>query len=259
MLMGVREQPARAAHAADQHHPRPCRGVRPGGAPRGWTRSSRCWRGSPRTRACRRWRGRCSPTLGEEYRRAGTRASPSIDKQAAGLPARQRAEPAPDGDPDDRPDRRLPAGHQDRSIRTPSAPAARCAAWLGLTPKDHSTAGKQRLGGITRAGDESLRAALVRRRHRLYPASQARPHLALALARRLLEAQAAQAGRRGAGQQDRAHRLEADDQRRALRSGASGRPARGSALRNMAGSAPSPSLHPLQPATPRHGRLRSSA
>lgn len=36
-----------------------------------------------------------------------------------------------------------------------------CAAWLGLTPKDHSTAGKQRLGRITRAGDESLRAALV--------------------------------------------------------------------------------------------------
>jgi transposase len=36
-----------------------------------------------------------------------------------------------------------------------------CAAWLGLTPKDHSTAGKQKLGGITRAGDESLRAALV--------------------------------------------------------------------------------------------------
>ena len=36
-----------------------------------------------------------------------------------------------------------------------------CAAWLGLTPKDHSTAGKQRLGGITRAGDESLRAVLV--------------------------------------------------------------------------------------------------
>jgi transposase len=35
------------------------------------------------------------------------------------------------------------------------------AAWLGLTPKDHSTAGKQRLGGITRAGDEALRGALV--------------------------------------------------------------------------------------------------
>jgi len=37
----------------------------------------------------------------------------------------------------------------------------RCAAWLGLTPKDHSTAGKQKLGGITRAGDETLRATLV--------------------------------------------------------------------------------------------------
>jgi transposase len=35
------------------------------------------------------------------------------------------------------------------------------AAWLGLTPKDHSTAGKARLGGITRAGDETLRALLV--------------------------------------------------------------------------------------------------
>jgi transposase len=35
------------------------------------------------------------------------------------------------------------------------------AAWMGLTPRDHSTAGKQRLGVITRAGDESLRQALV--------------------------------------------------------------------------------------------------
>jgi transposase len=35
------------------------------------------------------------------------------------------------------------------------------AAWLGLTPKDHSTADKQRLGVITRAGDETLRWVLV--------------------------------------------------------------------------------------------------
>jgi transposase len=35
------------------------------------------------------------------------------------------------------------------------------AAWLGLTPKDHSTAGKLRLGGITHAGDEALRSVLV--------------------------------------------------------------------------------------------------
>jgi transposase len=35
------------------------------------------------------------------------------------------------------------------------------AAWIGLTPKDHSTAGKVRLGVITRAGDEALRSVLV--------------------------------------------------------------------------------------------------
>jgi len=35
------------------------------------------------------------------------------------------------------------------------------SAWLGLTPKDHSTAGKTRLGVITRAGDEMLRALLI--------------------------------------------------------------------------------------------------
>ena len=35
------------------------------------------------------------------------------------------------------------------------------AAWIGLTPKDHSTAGMTRLGKITRAGDERLRSVLV--------------------------------------------------------------------------------------------------
>jgi transposase len=35
------------------------------------------------------------------------------------------------------------------------------AAWIGLTPQDHSTAGKVRLGVITRAGDEGLRSVLV--------------------------------------------------------------------------------------------------
>lgn len=35
------------------------------------------------------------------------------------------------------------------------------AAWMGLTPRDHSTAGKVRHGVITRAGDETLRKTLV--------------------------------------------------------------------------------------------------
>ena len=35
------------------------------------------------------------------------------------------------------------------------------AAWIGLTPRNHSTAGKERMGAITRAGDEALRSTLV--------------------------------------------------------------------------------------------------
>jgi transposase len=50
-------------------------------------------------------------------------------------------------------------------MKTPDPAAFRSgrqfAAWLGLTPKDHSSGGKTRLGGITRAGDETLRSLLV--------------------------------------------------------------------------------------------------
>jgi len=35
------------------------------------------------------------------------------------------------------------------------------AAWIGLTPRQHSSGGKQRMGGISRAGDERLRQLLV--------------------------------------------------------------------------------------------------
>jgi transposase len=35
------------------------------------------------------------------------------------------------------------------------------AAWLGLTPREHSTGGRQRLGGISRGGNERLRQLLV--------------------------------------------------------------------------------------------------
>lgn len=51
------------------------------------------------------------------------------------------------------------------AVKTPDPAAFKSgrdfSAWIGLTPKDHSTAGKQKLGGITRAGDERLRATLV--------------------------------------------------------------------------------------------------
>ncbi len=35
------------------------------------------------------------------------------------------------------------------------------AAWLGLTPQQHSTGGKTRLGGISKQGDRYLRRLLV--------------------------------------------------------------------------------------------------
>ena len=51
------------------------------------------------------------------------------------------------------------------AMKTPDPQAFRSgrqfAAWIGLTPKDHSTAGKLRPGVITRAGDETLRSLLV--------------------------------------------------------------------------------------------------
>jgi transposase len=58
-----------------------------------------------------------------------------------------------------------PVGAVMLTVKTPEPQAfgsARdFAAWMGLTPKDHSTAGRTRLGVITRAGDEQLRAVLV--------------------------------------------------------------------------------------------------
>ncbi len=36
-----------------------------------------------------------------------------------------------------------------------------CAAWLGLVPRQHTTGGKERLLGISKRGDTSLRKLLV--------------------------------------------------------------------------------------------------
>jgi transposase len=58
-----------------------------------------------------------------------------------------------------------PIGASLLTMKTPAPELFRSgrdfAAWLGLTPKDHSTAGKARPGVITRAGDEALRSTLV--------------------------------------------------------------------------------------------------
>ena len=72
-----------------------------------------------------------------------------------------------------------------------------------MTPKDHSTAGKVRLGVITRAGDEALRSVLV------VGATAVIRHVRRGGSRRarlglieLLKRKPPKLGRRGAGQQD---------------------------------------------------------
>ena len=61
------------------------------------------------------------------------------------------------------------------------------AAWLGLTPKQHSTAGRHRPGKISREGDETLRRLLVlgaTARIRFAKAGRSAPWLINLLARR---------------------------------------------------------------------------
>jgi transposase len=58
-----------------------------------------------------------------------------------------------------------PVGAVSFSLKVPDATVFRSgrhfAAWLGITPREHSTAGRQRLGKISREGDQSLRRLLV--------------------------------------------------------------------------------------------------
>jgi transposase len=45
--------------------------------------------------------------------------------------------------------------------RVLSAPDDKFAAWLGLVPRQNSSGGKERLGGISKRGDRYLRHLLV--------------------------------------------------------------------------------------------------
>jgi transposase len=99
-------------------------------------------------------------------------------------------------------------------MKTPAPEAFRSArhfaAWLGLTPKDHSTAGKVRLGVITRAGEEALRNVLMVGATTVIQQVRPGSGFPLAVAGSLAQAQGAKADHGGAGQQDRPDRLEAD-------------------------------------------------
>ena len=87
------------------------------------------------------------------------------------------------------------------------------AAWVGLVPRQYSTGGKQKLGGISKQGDRYLRrllivgATTVIRHARAHPEKESLDHEAAGQ-------DAGQEGRRGARQQDGTNRLGAARQRR---------------------------------------------
>ena len=83
-----------------------------------------------------------------------------------------------------------------------------------MTPKDHSTAGKVRLGVITRAGDEALRSVLVVGAtaviQHVRRGGRGSPWIVGLLKRKPPKLP------RGVGQQNGPHRLEADGHRQRL-------------------------------------------
>lgn len=87
-----------------------------------------------------------------------------------------------------------PIGATMLKLKTPDPKAFKSgrqfAAWIGLTPRDHSTAGRQRLGVITRAGDEALRAVLVSGAMAVIQQARVRPDRAWPWLVRLLERKA---------------------------------------------------------------------
>ena len=103
-------------------------------------------------RSCSRPTGRSAPTVARASSAAGCRRSPA---SARWWPARW-SPPSP--------------------IRTCSSPGRSLSAWLGLVPRQNSTGGKERLGGITKAGDTYLRTDAVRRRDGGDPLRRAARH-----------------------------------------------------------------------------------
>ena len=90
------------------------------------------------------------------------------------------------------------------------------SAWIGLAPKQHSSGGKDRLGGISKQGDRYLRGLFVARCARCHPLCQDPWHQTSALAHGIVGAATDQGRSHRAGQQDCAHGLGDDGQRRAL-------------------------------------------
>ena len=85
------------------------------------------------------------------------------------------------------------------------------SAWLGLVPRQHTTGGKPRLGRISKMGQRDLRRLLIIGAMAVVSSAVRRGETNDPVAGQDAGAQAANACRGGAGQQDGAHRLGAYD------------------------------------------------
>jgi transposase len=102
------------------------------------------------------------PARGGQWQAEGDRGA------ADGVASARPNQPVPGNDPRHRPDRRRQLCAQKPALAKAGVPDAKAfrsgrhfAAWIGITPRENSTAGKHRPGKISRAGDESLRRLLV--------------------------------------------------------------------------------------------------
>ena len=97
------------------------------------------------------------------------------------------------------------------------------AAWIGLTPVQRSTGGKERLGRTSRMGERTLRRLLIIAASGVVRWAKRKGVPAGSWLGTDARAQAADAGHRGAGQQERPRRLGAARQGRDLSSSGRGR------------------------------------
>jgi len=131
----------------------------------GWSRrrasarSSRCWPRSPPTRPSRPWPKAVLARLGQQVAHLDAEIA-ALDAELLALhkahPISQLLEGVPGIGP-------VTAISLALAIDDPArfTSGRHLAAFLGLTPKQHSTGGKTRLGRISRAGNRRLRTLLV--------------------------------------------------------------------------------------------------
>ena len=87
------------------------------------------------------------------------------------------------------------------------------SAWLGLVPRQHTTGGKPRLGRISKMGQRDLRRLLIIGATAVIPTGEPTRRGTRPVAGRNVGAQAEDAGRRGARQQNGTHRLGAEHEK----------------------------------------------